>query len=247
MSEVKPVFKCDEAFKHIFSRSQCLLTISVGQEVHEGEKFATTLALVNESFQSCILLIDDTLQRHTMAIETDIVCGDALLAVSKEEGRHWLQRNKAVIDKLTIPCTIITWDKWLNHPHFAETRVALEALYGDDAAFRATIDETIDEFLTRYDRRSADFHYLSDARVRKLCLDYLVEECSAMCLWPELHCHFEVYPSHRNAAMAETHRRFVLPEHDDLLRPVRVKFKNKKQLKPQIFQLLNYGELCIAS
>lgn len=51
-----------------------------------------------------------------------------------------------------------------------------------------------------------------------------------MTLWPELNCHFEVYPSKRNFAMDATHRRFVLPEHSDLLHAVAIKFKIENSL-----------------
>jgi len=71
-----------------------------------------------------------------------------------------------------------------------------------------------------------------------LCFNYLIEECTALCLWPELNCHFEVYPSRRNAAMDATHRYFVLPDYPDLLHGLSIKFKNRKQLKAQCFELL---------
>ena len=46
-----------------------------------------------------------------------------------------------------------------------------------------------------------------------------------MCLWPELECHFEVYPGQRNSAMRDTHRKFVLDLQPDLLHDVYIKFK----------------------
>ena len=60
-SKVKAVFKCSEEFKSKFAHSNCLLTISVGQATHEEELFAVTMDLVNKSFASCTLLINDSL------------------------------------------------------------------------------------------------------------------------------------------------------------------------------------------
>ena len=65
---IRPFFKnvpkdCQRGFKD----SKCLLTISVGQSTHEGELFSTTMDLINNSFASCVLLVDDSLQRHTMS------------------------------------------------------------------------------------------------------------------------------------------------------------------------------------
>jgi hypothetical protein len=246
MSKIKPVFKCEEHFKATFKDSKCLLTISVGQEVHEGDKFEKTIGLVNQAFQSCVVLIDDTLQRHTMAIETNSSSGDDLLGLSKQEGELWFERSRLVINQLTIPYKIITWDDWLGHSKFNSIKSVLNILYCQDAIFNGAIEDTINEFLTRYDRRSISNNFVSDPRARKLCYDYLIEECVAMHLWTELGCHFEVYPSRRNAAMSEIHRRFVLPQHPDLLHSVRIKFKNKKQLKPQVFSALANRELLVS-
>ncbi len=68
-----------------------------------------------------------------------------------------------------------------------------------------------------------------------MILDYLIEECTALCLWPEINAHFEVYPSKRNLAMSQTHQRFVLPQYPHLLHSIAIKFKNRKQFKPQNF------------
>ena len=59
MSQIKPVFRCDEHLKRRFNKSKCLLTISVGQEMHEGEKFLSTIALVDRCFDACVMLVDD--------------------------------------------------------------------------------------------------------------------------------------------------------------------------------------------
>lgn len=102
--------------------------------------------------------------------------------------------------------------------------------------YQASFDNTIDAFLQRYYPRLIEKKDFDIERARALCLDYLLEECAALCLWPELNCHFEVYPSKRNAAMDETHKRFVIPKHPHLLHPISIKFKNRKQLKPQQFR-----------
>ena len=101
--------------------------------------------------------------------------------------------------------------------------------------YQASFNNTIDEFLKRYYPRLLEKRNFNMQRAKTLCLDYLIEECTALCLWPELNCHFEVYPAKRNLAMDETHKRLVLPFYD-LLHPISIKFKNRKRLKPQQFQ-----------
>ncbi|HLX54851.1 MAG TPA: ATP-binding protein, partial [Aquella sp.] len=66
-------------------------------------------------------------------------------------------------------------------------------------------------------------------------MDYLIEECAALCLWTSLNCQFEVYPGPRNEAMSATHKKFVLPKYPDLLHPVAIRFRHADQFKPQVF------------
>jgi len=237
MNLVKPVFKCAESFKEIFKKTQCLLTISVGQEVHEREKFEATIALVNSAFDSCIMLIDDSLQRHTMALDT-AKDADFFYELSIKEGDDWLKRNEKYYSKLSILKKIIRWNVWLQHPLYLECGDNIRKLIQNDSNYKDTFDSTINEFLRRYYQRKVNNEPANPEQDYSLCLNYLIEECTAMCLWPELNCQFEVYPSQRNLAMAETHKRFVLGKHPDLLHAVAIKFKNRKQLKPQIFENL---------
>lgn len=235
MASIKAVYRyIDEESRADFSKSQCLLTISVGQEVHENEKFETTVELVNQSFRSCIMLIDDSLQRHTMVLERT-ENADELHGLAVAEGDRWLERNKKSYTKLINLDKIIRWDMWLTHPNYVLNQGMIKKMIDEDESYKKVFDNTIIEFLTRYCSRMMCRVDFDEKRAYQLCFDYLLEECTAMTLWPELGCHFEVYPSRRNFAMAETHRRFVLPNHPDLLHAVAIKFKNRKQLKPQQF------------
>lgn len=47
----------------------CLITISVGQIVHEGEKFKAVLELVNNSFKKCTIAVCDTLNIYKYRLE----------------------------------------------------------------------------------------------------------------------------------------------------------------------------------
>lgn len=237
MGRIKPVFKCKESDKGTFENLQCLLTISVGQEVHEGEKFAATIELVENSFKSCIMLIDDTLQRHTMALDSK-ENADFFYEKSLREGDLWMVRNEQYYNNLTILTKIMRWEEWLNHTSYNAQQNMLKELIGNDSYYRHAFEFTINEFLTRYYQRLTEKIDFDMTRARQLCFEYLLEECTAMCLWPETNCHYEVYPSNRNLAMDETHKRFVLPKYPKLLHAVAIKFKNRKQLKPQCFEVL---------
>jgi hypothetical protein len=241
MSYVKPVFKCSEMFKENFKNSQCLLTISVGQEVHEGEKFSTTIDLVNDSFGSCVILIDDSLQRHTMALSRK-ENADFFYAISVREGDMWLERNEKYYSQLKIPTNIIRWDRWLKHQRYSSQLNTLKLLIENDFSYKEAFDKTIEEFLKRYLQRLEKKSHFNEEQAYALCFDYLLEECTALCLWAELNCQFEVYPGKRNLAMNETHKRFIFPTYPSLLHPVTIKFKNRKQFKPQHFQVFSSKE-----
>ena len=132
MLQIKPVFRCDETIKRKFCASKCLLTISVGQETHECERFSSTLDLIGRSFSSCTIALHDSLQRHTIALDEE---GDAdcfhMRALSL--GDIWLQRNQRYIKALRIPVTIIRWDQWLNDAAFLTSKdnVLLELTHLD--------------------------------------------------------------------------------------------------------------------
>lgn len=233
MISTKAVYRyVDEERRASFNSSQCLLSISVGQESHENGKFEATIDLVNQSFESCVLLVGDSLQRHTMFLgQTEDA--DDLYNLAVLEGDAWLERNKKSYGKLNHLNKIIRWDTWLYHPNYISSQEMIKKMIDSDASYKQAFDRTIIEFLTRYCSRMATQADFNEKRAYQLCFDYLVEECTAMILWPELECHFEVYPSKRNLAMAETHRRFVLPNYPNLLHAVAIKFKNRKQLKSQ--------------
>ena len=236
MNYLKPVLKYPVAFdKAQFKKAKCLLTISVGQEAHEGDKFAATVELVNDSFGSCIMLVDDTLQRHSMALDKE-EGAEFFYNASFLAGDLWLQRNKIYYQRLSILESIIRWDKWLIHPHYNIQQEKMKQLMREDAAYAEAFNKTIEEFLRRYYLRLTQQQGFDWRRAKKLCLDYLIEECTALSLWSELGCAFEVYPNKRNAAMHETHQRLVIPDYPNLLHAIAIKFKNRKQFKPQHFQ-----------
>lgn len=238
MPQIKAIFRgiakdCQDTLK----TSQCLLTISVGQATHEGELFDVTVDLINRSFGSCIILVDDSLQRHTMALDSS-KDADFFYEKSIKEGDLWLERSKKYYRKLTIPTKIFRWDKWLKHPNFQIQQSKLKRLIDEDSTYKAAFDNTIELFLKKYYERLPKQDNFNMQRAWELSFNFLLEECTALCLWIELECQFEVYPGRRNQAMEETHKRFVLPAHPDLLHPVGIKFKNAKQIKPQYFELL---------
>lgn len=236
MNRFKPVFKCLESYKEKFKNSKCLLTVSIGQEAHEDGKFSATIDLVNKSFESCVLGVNDILQRYTIAIHEDQSAKD-FYNISAIEGNKWLIRNKIFYSKFDIPFEIIRWEKWLSSPELEDKKQLILKTMETDTEYKNAFSATIDEFLRRFLKRS-NVEKDRIKTVSQLCLDYLVEECAAMCLWVTLGCHFDIYPSKRNLAMQLTHERFIVPFYPDLLHPVAIKFKSRRDVKPQTFSYI---------
>lgn len=235
--KIKASLKCDEKLKPKFIHSDCLLTISVGQATHEEEIFDATIELINSSFASCTLLIDDSLQRHNMALNS-MKDADYFYETSIKEGDLWLERNEKYYNKLTIPRRIFRWDRWLNHPKFHNQLNRVKAEINCDPTYKKVFDNSIEGFLKKYHSRLENPESFDWERARSLSYDFVIEECTALCLWPELQCHFEVYPIKHNDAINATRERLVLPHYPDLLQAVTIKFRNIKQMKPQHFFLL---------
>lgn len=208
-----------------FKDSRCFMPISIGQKVHEGVKLQSTLTLVNRSFKGCVILIDDAIQRHSMQIENKNVPLETLMAVSEEEGDDWINRNYPVLETLEIPYKIIRWRKWLFHSEFVEKKETISQLYQDNAEFKRAIDEGIANFLDRHKKRKESLVDFDEAHAFNCCLNYLIEECACMCLWPEEGCEFELYPSGRNPAMIATYEKLIKPAHPNLLISVSLYFK----------------------
>lgn len=226
-SVIKASFKdCPLEDRKIFYKAHCLMPISIGQKVHEGEKFIATMRLVERTFARCTILLDDSVQKYTLKIKSEEDLA-TLHQQAIEAGTAWLQKQKKLIlDKLSIPYTVIRWDDWLLLPEYAENHKKIVSLYNVNLIYRDAIDNTIKDFLDRYaahDTISFDYDKAHD-----LCLAYLLEECTVMSLWVKGGYDFELYPSGRNEAMLATYEFFIKSQYRNLLKSVSLRFKKYK-------------------
>ena len=139
---------------------------------------------------------------------------------------------------MEIPVKFFRWDKWLKHPNFNSQQEKIKDLINDDPDYRAAFDISISNFLDKYTERLISPNNLDINKARQLSYDFVTEECTALTLWPELNCHFEIYPNKHNSAIQETRKRFIKPNYPDLLHSITIGFKNAKQINPQYFKLI---------
>lgn len=247
MAKTKCFFRfSSDSEKRKFSQSRCLFTISVGQQTHEAEHFRATVELLNSSFKSCVMLVDDSLQRHTMAL-SQLESPRHFYDLSIEEGNLWLERNEKYFSQLSNLEKIIRWDTWLSHPRFHEQKSRIQQLIANDEIYANAFDTAVDGFVDKYCSRMIHEEAFDRGRAKELSFEFVLEECTALCLWTDLDCQYEVYPNLHNSAINETRERFVIARFPHLLNAVTLGFRNAKQLAPQRFLCLeqNYQQAMV--
>ncbi len=231
---LKASFKdCPLSDRKQFIESRCIIPISVGQSVHEGKKFLAAMKLIDTSFKACTILVDDSVQRHTMAID-HTESADTLYDLAVKEGSDWLKRNELGYKQLTIPYKIMRWDDWLASDCYEASHLRVKKCYQENPDYRDAIHTNIDSFLSRYLGRISNKSHIEPNRAFSLCLDYLLEECAVMCLWVNNKYEFEVYPTGRNEAMHATYEHLIKPLYFEFLRPVGLRFKKYTRFQSNV-------------
>lgn len=220
---IKATLKHAYSHQDRFKNAECALPISVGQFAHEGEKFEAIIYTVNSIFRKCIIMVNDSLQRYSIAAHANKSIAE-LHNQANILGEQWISRNKKIINKLTIPHQIIRWDFWLNHPLFTDAQEKINFLYLHDCVFKKIIDDTAGNFVKREQKRSIDVGYYYNEAFKNSIL-YLQEECAVMLLWATKDIDFEIYPRRRIPAMGYVYEKFVLPEYGETLLPLSISFK----------------------
>lgn len=190
---------------------KCVLPISVGQPYHEGEKLLATINLINKSqLAHCSVVVADSLQKHNFIsdqspYETSMLLGD-----------NWLQRNKNILDTLSIPHQIIRWDLWLQHTEYPKYRYALEREYNSNPNYRHAFDESINQFIQRKVASNEEIDHISQKKIFNSGLQYFLEECAvAVCVWEEEGYNYVMYPQVRPRALSMTYEIFSKNAHPD--------------------------------
>ncbi len=212
-------------------QSACILPISVGQQYHEGDKFAATIELINVTFGECTIVIADTLGRHTALRESTEETNEEVQQKLRKKGDEWIERNNETLKKITIQLKIVRWDEYLQHSKYQTKKEQLDSLYRDDEPFKKAVEGSIEKFLRRYKQHQDATKHDTDKAFAD-SLEYVKEECAVLLLWPEIEkSDFLIYPNKLHEAMYNLRRRFIAPDNGDstALQPLVVDFKKVKQ------------------
>ena len=209
--------------RKLYSRKNCIMPISVGQgqAAHEGERFISTIRLAAQKFSKIVILVDDSVQRHTREIFHPNESKQELYLKSMSIGDEWLRTYRPYIKKICgNEVIILRWDHWLNKKEFPLAKERIESELRSDPEFKSAFDESAREFLNRARDRGRIF---DDYRGYNLCIKYLIEETAAFTLWPtgtgvDGKVEVELYPSlKRNSAMQVVNRKIICPDNSDLI------------------------------
>jgi len=174
------------------ARATVVLPISVGQDYHEGEVFAETLRQIASSFDHVVIVIADTLQRHSLTVKG--TPQSAAREVALENGRTWQIKNQASLDALPHGFyTLQTWDEWLSKPGFAAKKANVDQKYIDDITFSSSVTGAMNEHKKTHHAkvRAAKKQNIN---VDFLYREYVLEEAAVIALWIEAGYNYMAYP-----------------------------------------------------
>lgn len=218
--------------KQEFTNQRALLSVSLGQDSKNNARFSALLKLIFQHFKSCTITLGDTLQRHTLAIQTERTSADCYQE-AKLLGDQWLATHEKICKDYEDRIKIIRWDEWLNHPSFKDSEKMIKDEIQNDAIYRHYFHQSIDTYLNRYENRLKLSNLFNRKKAEALCLDYLIEECAALCVWPTTGCRFEMYNGVSTLAMQETLKRVLHQKLNSSLEMLSIHFNHRPNLNPQ--------------
>ncbi len=219
---LKVSFRCSDNDRKNLANTNCLLTISVGQKPHEGKYLYSTIkAISRKNFNSCTIMVCDTLQRHTMKL---MDMSQDFTKQSYQLGTNWIERNQKYFNELAIPFHFVRWNSWLDHNRFKYYDSIVTELSQTSQEFSRSLHKEGMQFYNRIKKRIPNIS-------KKACLQqskiYLLEECAAMLIYVEEDFHFDIYPSKRNVALEIIYQNLIEPTQPEKLRPIALNFKGK--------------------
>ncbi len=216
----------DKAVVQAFSQSSCVILISVGQLPHESKKLEATLKVINDNFASCAVAVCDSLQRHSLQLGTNLSDMEAY-NLSNKLGEEWIERNKIALESISISYDVFRWDEWLNKEDYQKYQDIIQDSYANDLEFKSAMDITVENFTSRFQKRQQI--PLDVQTIKSASLKYLIEECAIiMLMWQSRKYNYIIYPGTILPVLDKTHKKFVLPNHANLLNWIKVDFKTKK-------------------
>lgn len=211
------------------SDKKCLLPISIGQKNQQGQELEATLRLINRSFGSCLVVLCDSLYRHTLMTLQQIPERKAYdEAISA--GQQWLDSHLAIFEHLDIPLFLTRWDHWIfGSKSYIKYKNAIDYMHHNNTSFRHVLDESVNQFLLRYHKNNIATQ-INLSQQRACSLEYLKEECAAIVsIWHKENYSAISYPSNPILAVSQTIQCFINPKAKRPIYWLRPNFRRHKK------------------
>lgn len=168
-----------------------MISISQGQEAHEGAKLEALLDWGVTNHKFCLLNISDTLHRHNLI--RNGMDADSAATAAYRLGNEWMQRNAAALDKYRHRFyRIHRWNDWLHHPEFNIVHDAVQSYFIHNPGFRQAAMADIESFTTR---KGAQAENTSPEARFNSTRDYLLEETAAYIIMSRTYAANRAYPA----------------------------------------------------
>lgn len=157
-----------------FGTDACILGISIGQDYHEGDKFACLVDWAKNRFERVEIMVADSLQRHNFIYARDIDHDEAY-TLSIKAGDEWLARQKDVI----AGTDIFRWNDFLGLPKTQNYYQNLSQEYETNLKMRHHLDKVIKGMYMRLYKRDPKAHSLDRFKdFYQTSKAYLLEEAA---------------------------------------------------------------------
>ncbi|GJM06358.1 MAG: hypothetical protein DHS20C10_00920 [marine bacterium B5-7] len=200
----------------------CVIPISLGNTSQTSEKLQVTLSSVSKYFGHCSILIADTLHRYNQ----ENISRQTL----HECGKNWLQKNQTYLHALTIPYTIIYWEKCLQAPGYTKAKQKVNELYRKSEKYRLLVQQDAMLYLKRQTNSSKAMTRCTHATSTNSINYFLEETAVTISYFVEHHFNVIIYPGKIPSSIEYVINKYVKPTHPDLLMSSKVYFK-KRQTK----------------
>lgn len=188
-------------------QNSCFMPISPDNPNHYGLKYLAIINLVNRSFQSCFIILSDSLKRYNFRINNPNLTEQEARKMGYKLCKEWISQNQIYTDQFKIPYEIISWDHWLNDPKYPIYREKVQDLYLKDNQMRQLVGNMVYNYLNSY-IKSRNGNKVEEERIKNLSIEYVLEEVVIQMLmipykFPNA---FFIYPkTHRLDALIHLH------------------------------------------
>ena len=135
------------------------------------------------------VIVSDTLQRHNIALFSNVSLEDAFL-LSLKNGKYWLNENWAALDLLPRK-KISRWNEWLYHSDSPETYQRICEIVLNDEYINSLVEEKVKLFSKR---KSQNLNETFWQAMFKGARNYILEELAIFAIMLRGERAIDVYP-----------------------------------------------------